>query len=46
MIVALPFALAIGLALGMLGGGGSILVVPVLVGALGRTCTRRRPLRW
>jgi uncharacterized protein len=37
MLLALPFGLAIGLALGMLGGGGSILVVPVLTYALGQS---------
>jgi len=36
MILALPFGLAIGVALGMLGGGGSILVVPVLAHVLGQ----------
>lgn len=36
MIVALPFEVVIGIALGMLGGGGSILVVPVLVVVLGQ----------
>jgi hypothetical protein len=33
---AIPFGLAIGLALGMLGGGGSVLAVPVLVYVLGQ----------
>jgi uncharacterized membrane protein YfcA len=33
---AVPFGLAIGLALGMLGGGGSVLAVPVLVYVLGQ----------
>ena len=33
--LALPFGLAIGLSLGMIGGGGSILAVPVLVYILG-----------
>jgi uncharacterized protein len=37
MLLALPFGLAIGLALGMLGGGGSILVVPVLTYVLGQS---------
>ena len=36
MLLAVPFGLAIGLALGMLGGGGSILVVPVLTYVLGQ----------
>lgn len=36
MLLAIPFGLAIGLALGMLGGGGSILVVPVLTQVLGQ----------
>ncbi len=36
MLLALPFGIGIGLSLGMLGGGGSILVVPVLVYALGQ----------
>ena len=31
MAVAIPFGLAIGLSLGMLGGGGAVLAVPVLV---------------
>jgi uncharacterized membrane protein YfcA len=34
-LLALPFGLAIGLSLGLVGGGGSILAVPVLVYALG-----------
>ena len=34
--VAIPFGLAIGLSLGMLGGGGSVLAVPVLVYILGQ----------
>lgn len=36
LLLAVPFGLAIGLALGALGGGGSILTVPVLVYALGQ----------
>lgn len=36
MLLAVPFGLAIGLALGMLGGGGSILVVPVLAYVFGQ----------
>lgn len=35
-LAALPFGLAIGLSLGMLGGGGSVLAVPVLVYVLGQ----------
>ena len=31
MLLAIPFGLAIGIAVGMLGGGGSVLAVPVLV---------------
>lgn len=31
MLLAIPFGLAIGLAVGLLGGGGSVLAVPVLV---------------
>ena len=34
-LLALPFGLAIGLSLGLVGGGGSILAVPVLVYVLG-----------
>jgi uncharacterized membrane protein YfcA len=34
-LVAIPFGLAIGLSLGLVGGGGSILAVPVLVYVLG-----------
>jgi uncharacterized membrane protein YfcA len=34
-LAAVPFGLAIGVALGMLGGGGSVLAVPVLVYVLG-----------
>jgi uncharacterized membrane protein YfcA len=36
-LVAVPFGLAIGLAVGALGGGGSVLAVPVLVYVLGQT---------
>jgi uncharacterized protein len=36
-LAALPFGLAIGLSLGMLGGGGSVLAVPVLVYVLGQS---------
>ena len=35
MLLALPFGIAIGLAFGMLGGGGSVLAVPLLVYVLG-----------
>ena len=35
-LAAMPFGLAIGLSLGMLGGGGSVLAVPVLVYLLGQ----------
>jgi uncharacterized membrane protein YfcA len=34
-LVALPFGLAIGLSVGLMGGGGSVLAVPVLVYVLG-----------
>jgi uncharacterized protein len=37
MVTALAFGLAIGLAFGMLGGGGSVLAMPVLVYALGES---------
>lgn len=37
MLLALPFGLAIGLAVGTLGGGGSVLAVPVLVYVLDQT---------
>ncbi len=37
MLLAIPFGLAIGLAVGMLGGGGSVLAVPILVYALDQT---------
>ncbi len=37
MLLAVPFGLAIGLAVGMLGGGGSVLAVPVLVYVLGQS---------
>ena len=36
MLLAIPFGLAIGVAIGMLGGGGSVLAVPVLVYVLGQ----------
>jgi uncharacterized membrane protein YfcA len=36
-LAAIPFGLAIGIALGMLGGGGSVLAVPVLVYVLGQS---------
>jgi uncharacterized membrane protein YfcA len=35
MILALPLSLCIGISLGLLGGGGSILTVPILIYALG-----------
>ena len=37
MLLAIPFGLAIGIAVGMLGGGGSVLAVPVLVYVLGQS---------
>ena len=37
LLLAIPFGLAIGLAVGTLGGGGSVLAVPVLVYVLGQT---------
>ena len=37
MLLGIPFGLAIGLAVGTLGGGGSVLAVPVLVYILGQT---------
>lgn len=37
MLAAIPFGLAIGLSVGMLGGGGSVLAVPVLVYVLGES---------
>jgi uncharacterized membrane protein YfcA len=37
VLLAIPFGLAIGLAVGTLGGGGSVLAVPVLVYILGQT---------
>lgn len=36
MLAAIPFGLAIGLTLGTLGGGGSVLAVPILVYVLGQ----------
>jgi uncharacterized membrane protein YfcA len=36
-LLAIPFGLAIGLAVGMLGGGGSVLAVPALVYVLGQS---------
>lgn len=36
MLLAIPFGIAIGAAVGMLGGGGSVLAVPVLVYVLGQ----------
>ncbi len=35
-LLALPFGLGVGLLLGLVGGGGSILAVPVLVYVLGQ----------
>jgi uncharacterized protein len=35
-LAAVPFGLGIGLSLGMLGGGGSVLAVPILVYILGQ----------
>lgn len=37
MLLAIPFGVAIGLAVGTLGGGGSVLAVPVLVYVLGQS---------
>jgi uncharacterized protein len=37
VLLAIPFGLAIGAAVGMLGGGGSVLAVPVLVYVLGQS---------
>jgi len=37
VLLAIPFGLAIGVAVGMLGGGGSVLAVPVLVYVLGQS---------
>jgi uncharacterized membrane protein YfcA len=37
VLLAIPFGLAIGLAVGTLGGGGSVLAVPILVYALDQT---------
>jgi uncharacterized membrane protein YfcA len=36
VLLAIPFGIAIGVAVGMLGGGGSVLAVPVLVYVLGQ----------
>lgn len=36
-LAAIPFGLSIGLSLGMLGGGGSVLAVPILVYVLGQS---------
>ena len=36
-LLAIPFAAAIGLSLGLLGGGGSVLAVPILVYILGQS---------
>jgi uncharacterized membrane protein YfcA len=40
VLLAIPFGLAIGLAVGTLGGGGSVLAVPVLVYALDQTVSK------
>jgi uncharacterized membrane protein YfcA len=37
VLLAIPFGLAIGIAVGMLGGGGSVLAVPVLVYVVGQS---------
>ena len=37
VVAAIPLGLCIGLAVGMLGGGGSVLAVPVLVYVLGQS---------
>lgn len=37
MLLAIPFGLTIGIAVGMLGGGGSVLAVPVLIYVLGQS---------
>lgn len=37
MVLAIPFGLTVGIAVGMLGGGGSVLAVPVLVYVLGQS---------
>jgi uncharacterized membrane protein YfcA len=39
VVLAIPFGIAIGVAVGMLGGGGSVLAVPVLVYVLGQSVT-------
>jgi hypothetical protein len=44
-LLALPFGVAIGVLLGLVGGGGSILAVPVLVYVLGNPSTPPRPSR-
>jgi uncharacterized membrane protein YfcA len=44
--VAIPFGLGIGLSLGMLGGGGSVLAVPVLVYILGQIVHQALVPRW
>lgn len=40
LLAAIPFGVAIGVALGLLGGGGSVLAVPVLVYILGESVHR------
>lgn len=44
MSVALVGALAVGVSLGLLGSGGSILTVPILVYLLARAVTWRRTI--
>ena len=43
LALAIPLGLLIGLSLGALGGGGSILTVPALVYLLGQDARSRRP---
>ena len=42
-LAAIPFGLGIGLSLGMLGGGGSVLAIPVLVQILGQGVHQATP---
>ncbi|HLM50026.1 MAG TPA: TSUP family transporter, partial [Solirubrobacteraceae bacterium] len=37
MLLAIPFGVALGLAVGMFGGGGSVLAVPILVYVLSQS---------
>ena len=46
VLLAIPFGLAIGLAVGTLGGGGSVLAVPVLVYVLDQTVPEATTARW